>query len=78
VVKCHSSFVNIWVCSKEVLAFRTGAVMWLTNGLDHITLVRSRDSLASALVKVNSVKIGIRLFYKWVKPLDTVKVGEMR
>jgi hypothetical protein len=30
----------------------------------------------TALVIVNSVKIGIRLFDKWVKPLDSVKVSE--
>jgi hypothetical protein len=65
VVKCHSSFVNIWVCSKEVLAFKTGA-----------RLIGELVVQVTALVIVNSVKIGIRLFDKWVKPLDSVKVSE--
>lgn len=61
-VKCQTSRVNIWLCSKIVYVLSKGVFRIATT----IRLVG----------QFNSVKMGIRLFNKRAKPKEVVKVEE--
>jgi len=60
VVKGHTSCVNIWVCSKH---FEVSNTCYTTH---IVSIILSHSS--------SSVKMGIRLCYKWDEPNEMVKV----